>query len=664
MFLATTIIQANGDDSSAESGSGQVNTPHSAYYNLNEYGWRVSLFVSKSIGKATSDYLDDSLIDDYYYLGNVTIKNSRLNIDSSTILGNLNKINYVYEDGSSSLSLKTNRHRTCFTFSDCPAPPIVCNGNINAVRSYFLNPNRIPDYLEKIAQLNGKPNGWSLLSDLEFTYIPKNVAGGETITRTGEEWGPGVILPASDMRRNYAPWVLVYEPMICLYLAPAEGSAQRQKVFLTATEFALAQGFVWNWHTLGSGNSLIYNWNGNLYYTGMLTPQCVQSLVFKNLPASVFLDSEKNWFGFDTVDKYSGEAWTADEVIRYGGWGMGFLSPAAEYSPEGDMLLLTPVYPELRQNGTLGGSGVYRRGTDVVSSFTLTNLSSHNIAPEDDYSLEICVYDGAEIDGEPYVYKNEGVCLPGFSESYVWLRWTVGDIHSDVCSIVATVYSIESSDVLTWACFTVPVTEADDSFTPRPVSASDGPPGFGAPYAPESFEDSVSWVEWRYVHDVFVKDVSTVSISGSVECIPDPSIGSTFYEGEVGCMRSGYSVFCTATAEITADEFVSRSAFTGAQSCAFLFPEFGCGGYSREYGEYEAAETVDGQFVLREADSGKRAHYTPIWYPDDVTLAGNYTVVAEIGDCWTPAGELSCRAVAPAISIRGSMYDDWYIGSR
>ncbi len=630
----------------------------------------MSLFVSKTIGKSNDDYLDDSLIDDYYYIGNVNIKNEKLVVDDNTIVGIFNKINYVYRDGLTTLSLRKNAKRYCLTLPDCPAPPIVCNGNIAQVRSYFLNPNRIPDYLSKIAELTGAPDGWSLLSGLEFTFIPTDVEGGLPETRTGAEWGPDVILPSAANRRNYVPWVIVYEPMLCLYLAPRAGSSVREKAFLTATEFALAQGFVWNWHTLGSDKSLLYGWNGQTYYSGRLSPQCVQSMVFKNLPASVMLEAGKEWFGFSAPGKAPGDAWSADEVIRYGGWGMGFLSPAARFDPYIDMLTLTPVYPFYRGNEVeTGGDGFYRRGTEVISSFIVENLSCLNVTPDDGLYFCYDVFENSDDESDPVLSGTiDPVTLPGFADGYLWFRWTVDPEFEGDCVIVCEIRSEELGECLAYARLEIPVIDPDESHTPRPDRVSDRPGIFAEPEPLSSLSDSASWHEWTYVSGRFIKNVGSVTLSATASAIPDPEIPSTVYENGVYRMRSGYAIYVTAEAEVSFDEFTPAEAVTGPQTCAFFFPEYSTGpAYSRAAGEYETAEKVNGVFLLAEASGGKRAHYTPLWYPDDSgggAGAGNYAAVAEIGDCWTPAGQLSCRAAAPEVSITGSLYDDWYIGSR
>ncbi|MBO7376919.1 MAG: hypothetical protein J6V01_07430, partial [Clostridia bacterium] len=565
------------------------------------------------------------------------------------------------------LTLKTNLNKTCLTFPDCPAPPIVCNGNIDQVRSYFLNPNRIPDYLSKIAELTGAPDGWSLLSGLEFTFIPSDVEGGLPETRTGEEWGADVILPSAANRRNYVPWVIVYEPMLCLYLAPRQGSNVREKAFLTATEFALAQGFVWNWHTVGSGNSLIYTWNGQRYYTGMLSPQCVQSMVFKNLPSSVMLDPAKEWFGFSAPDKQPGEAWTADEVIRYGGWGMGFLSPAASFDPLTDVLILTPVEPFNRGNEVeTGGTGSYRRGTEVISSFIVENLSCLNVTPESELYFCYSVYENSDDEGDSFLSGTiSPVTLPGFADGYIWFRWTIPTDFEGDCVIVCKIRSEELGETLAGARLEVPVTDPDESHTPRPDRVAERPGNFAEPEPPVSLSDSASWHEWTYVEGSFVKKTGSVTLSASASALPDPEIPSTEYENGLYRMRSGYAVYVTAEAAVSLDGSTSADAVTGPQTCAFFFPEYSTGtAYSRAAGEYETAERDGCVFLLAEAPGGKRAHYTPLWYPDDDTGGGNYVAIAEIGDCWTPAGQLSCRAASPAVSINGSLYDDWYISSR
>lgn len=655
-----SIIPAYCDDSSAESGTGTINTPYNAYYQPNEYGWRVSLYVAKTIGKTSEEYLSDSLIDDYYYLGHINIKNPKLTIDDGTLIGCKNKIELVFQGELTSLSLVNMGKKDCFTFPDCPAPPIVCNGNINSVRSFFLNPNKIPDYLDRIASLYDLDDGWEIVSDLDFTFINTEVQDFSPITKTGEEWGADVILPSTENRKNYLPWVLVYEPMVCVYLAPIDSNGQRQKAFLTATEYALAQGFIWNWHTVGSQNSLLYTWNNITYYTGALYPQCVQSLVFKNLPASVTLDTEKNWFGFNSISKQGGEAWTTDEVIMYGGWGMGFLSPVGGYIPEDEGLTVEPA--PIASAG-LSADASYRRGTEVITSFLVSNTGPINLTPDDQIRLVVRFYENCVASGTPYrTSVIENVSMPAFENGYVWTRWTIGDNFRGNCLILAELIA-EDEEVFSSTQFTVSVTDADVSHTPRPDNPTRTPDYFCMQQTPADAAGTLSWYEWIYEDEIFHKESYSVSLSGSALVTPDPDIPSTYYFEGVPVMRSGYALYVTANGNLSASGDIPQGSVTGAQTCSVFFPEYSDAyGWSRDAGEYETAELTSGGFVLSPAEGGKRAHYTPVWFPDDSGMLGNYVIFAEIDDCWTPAGKLSCRASGNPVSIHGSLFDDWYIG--
>jgi len=50
----------------------------------------------------------------------------------------------------------------------------------------------------------------------------------------------------------------------------------------------------------------------------------------------------------------------------------------------------------------------------------------------------------------------------------------------------------------------------------------------------------------------------------------------------------------------------------------------------------------------------QRAHFVPVWFPD-----GTYTVYTWLMDAWTPAGMLSMN-LSDHVTIKGSMFDDWY----
>ena len=683
-LLARCFFCTFADDSNAGSGDGYIGSPYSAYYIPYEYGWRISLFAAKTIGLSEDEYKAGSLFEDFYDIGSLTVVNQAL-YDSlgfypdGVVSGKGNKIYYSsLSDISAELSAGK---ASVFLSRDCPAPPIVSEGDIDTVNAYFLDTRKLPGYLEKIALSRGYFDGWSLVRDLDFSYYPGD--GDAPLVKTGDGWGRSAILPSSYPRRNYIPWVLVYEPVICVYLSDYYGTGSA-RALLTATEFALCQGTLWNWHTVGSDLEDFHTWNDRTYYTGGLYPQCVQSLAFKNLPSSVVLEEDKHWFGFGTVNKEPGEAWSVDEVIEYGGWGMGYLSPADSFVPDTGTFTVEPVLP-LPDDGEypVNTRGGYTRGTDVITSFVVKNNGIAGVTPDSRFRLKFYAFDRSAPGSAVYIGISKCFSLPAGEDGYIWFRWTVPDSFGDECRIVSEILGPDDEEFeyeyepdedegnVSWpgfAAVTVPVFSPANSHTPRPATAEAAPSGYRTPAPSGDRNGEARWHFWTYADGEFSRHDFSAEILPSVSATPDPSIRSTYLNKGVYVMKSGYGLTVVSSADVRmtcdGEDIFTTADVTGAQRCHFYFPEFSSApsGYSKKNGEFETAEKDGTAFVLPDAGNGKRQHYTPIWFPDDNGSEGNYVVVCELFDCWTPAGNLCARVKSAGISISGNMYDDWYVG--
>ena len=58
-----------------------------------------------------------------------------------------------------------------------------------------------------------------------------------------------------------------------------------------------------------------------------------------------------------------------------------------------------------------------------------------------------------------------------------------------------------------------------------------------------------------------------------------------------------------------------------------------------------------------DAHDNARVHFIPVYVAD-----GKYTVCVRAEGVWTPVGVIYARFQANAVTIDGTLYDDWYHG--
>ena len=292
-LLSAFSITVLADDN-AQSGSGDTHgaATGSAWYNTNQYLWKVTLFVGKSDQASKSSNLQN----DFHRLGTVVMKKNDWEVPSSVKFGSGTKVDYY-----SGAAMRMDATPKIVSDINCPRIPIVCAGNINTVKSYFGSTGTVSTVLNAIAEDKGTTKE-SMLAALNFTI------GGQS--KTG--WAYSYIEPNGTTNR--VPWVIVYEPMIVLNLKD-----KVTKLAFTATEFALCELNGW------------YDWN----YGNGAGENC-PSLPEKHLPTSVQL--EESWFGYPvyavTDDTMK---WDYNDVVKGGGWGMRWLSVAIQESTNNEI---------------------------------------------------------------------------------------------------------------------------------------------------------------------------------------------------------------------------------------------------------------------------------------------------------------------------------------
>lgn len=100
------------------------------------------------------------------------------------------------------------------------------------------------------------------------------------------------------------------------------------------------------------------------------------------------------------------------------------------------------------------------------------------------------------------------------------------------------------------------------------------------------------------------------------------------------------------------------NAYTTVQDAVAYFPEY-C--YSTDDREYRVLEYTGGSFqfvVNTDSDGLERLHFIPIYVAD-----GEYVVSVTVTQIWTPAGMITAVRNSNAITINGTIYDDFYHGN-
>ena len=82
---------------------------------------------------------------------------------------------------------------------------------------------------------------------------------------------------------------------------------------------------------------------------------------------------------------------------------------------------------------------------------------------------------------------------------------------------------------------------------------------------------------------------------------------------------------------------------------------------STDAGKYRSLEMAGGIYSFvenRDADGNARLHFIPVYVAN-----GNYTVSVTATQIWTPAGMITAVRNSNTLTIDGTIYDDFYVGS-
>lgn len=287
VILLTACSMIVFADDNAQSGSGDTQGAATGYawYSTYQYLWKVTLFVGRT-DQATKQ---SDLSNDFYRVGTIVMKKTGWDVDSSVKFASGTKVDYYI-----GVPMTLDSSPKIVSDLNCPAIPIVCDGDIETVKAYFGTTGTMTTILNAIAN-DKRTTTQRMMSALSFSI------GG--VTKSG--WDYEYIAPNGTSNR--VPWVIVYEPMVILNLKDWV-----TKLAFTATEFALCELNGW------------YDWN-----KGGGSGQNCAILPERHMPTSVQL--EEPWFGYPVYNVTSDAVkWDYHDVVKGGGWGMRWLSAAVK----------------------------------------------------------------------------------------------------------------------------------------------------------------------------------------------------------------------------------------------------------------------------------------------------------------------------------------------
>lgn len=335
------------------------------------------------------------------------------------------------------------------------------------------------------------------------------------------------------------------------------------------------------------------------------------------------------------------------------GTGTGY-NPSGKYTNNANLIL----YAQWKEERTLSLEAItpnapYRENTEVITSFNIVNNGTRNCIPSDNVSVIFKVYkDSTEIK----TVTKERVVVPANDKNLLFFKWKVPEnLGSSTISISGEIVENGSSYGLIKRNYST--CKYTVSATPDTQYEISAPSGFTRPNAPSELNGTKTWSVYSYENGAFKKTNYGIGFSNDTPKItPATSANATLNNG-VWTMKSGYGIemsFANGVKSLGGYTTPSADSYTLSQYAIAKFPEFS---YLTSLNKYRTLELVSGSWIFRQNGSYGRLHFTPLWYPD-----GNYTAMVEQSDLWTPAGMITRKVNTNSITIKGSAYDDWYVG--
>lgn len=314
-------------------------------------------------------------------------------------------------------------------------------------------------------------------------------------------------------------------------------------------------------------------------------------------------------------------------------------------------------------------SADYIEGNDIIASFYVSNDSSTPVLPSDhmSYRLEVYLVDGAT---ETLVSTQDktDVVIPANRTNLVYFKWRVPEnsagklyMFRGIANAENTVRERNPDNNATFFMKTVKAKET--SQTPNTRYERTAPNTYNPLVSsPTTTVGSASWNEWVYENGKF--ELRTYGIRASaVDPVvkPDDNCKTAVLENGKWSMKSGYGISLAWNLKLIAMSGYSMpdsSAYTEAQAVMALIPEYG---YSMDAGKYRSLEMSGGAYCFvenRDADENARLHFVPVYVAN-----GSYTMSVTATQIWTPAGMITAIRNANTLTIDGTIYDDFYVGS-
>ncbi|MBO4309025.1 MAG: InlB B-repeat-containing protein [Clostridia bacterium] len=304
----------------------------------------------------------------------------------------------------------------------------------------------------------------------------------------------------------------------------------------------------------------------------------------------------------------------------------------------------------------------YYEGMTVVTTYVIRNDGSENVTPENGLTARFTVSSNGTILTEQ---TKGSVVIPSDSSNLVYFHWTVpqdfaGKTVSCACVLDTEIPLSGDDPTDNRASFSTVVQAYPTSQTPDTRYDRTAPADYAQTEPLTSSKNTMKWNEWIWENGGFVLKRYGITFADAVSIVtPDESCASAAQENGTWVMRSGYGFSIRVAPMVTVlpgYEMPPADAYSEVQAVYATFPEFG---YSTVTGRYRSLEKMDGGFAFTEnpADNGKRTHFIPLYVAD-----GDYTVSVTATQVWTPAGVLTSRSNAVSIRIKGSIYDDYYVG--
>ena len=324
-------------------------------------------------------------------------------------------------------------------------------------------------------------------------------------------------------------------------------------------------------------------------------------------------------------------------------------------------------------NTTLGiefitPNAAYREGTEVISTFRVSNEGGTDIIPSSNLSVSLAVtYTQGGVNRSVTVPVRNQVVIPADGNNLVFFRWAVPDGTAGIqFRLTATVDPDNRINVTNRNNHVITVNRtiiaANTSTTPDTQFEARAPSGFSRESIPtRPSATSNSWAIWEWENNAFVRRIYGLELNPlTLRITPDVNSPSRSQSNGVWTMRSGYGFlvdWATPTRTLAGTITPSSTAFTNVQVASIFFPEFRYSNVMGRYRHLDRNGTNNFRLPVNpNATNNARLHFVPLWMPD-----GDYQCQGFISDVWTPAGMLYGYHSSSIITISGSAYDDWTI---